>query len=73
VGSAEYMSTAELADLLGLTEAAVTYNARRGKIPGAHKPLGQWRYRRRDIELWLENSRFAGQPRLPLQQPKKPQ
>lgn len=57
MSATEYMSTGELAELLGVCRATITYQARNGKIPGAEKPLGHWRFRREDVEAWLGSFR----------------
>lgn len=62
----DYMSTGELAQLLGVSPATITYQARQGHLPGAEKPLGRWRFRRQEIEAWTRSFQASGQRSLPL-------
>ncbi|MCA9314336.1 MAG: helix-turn-helix domain-containing protein [Planctomycetes bacterium] len=47
----DYLTVADVAVLLQLSEKTVYRLAQRGDLPG-FKVGGSWRFRRRDIDLW---------------------
>ena len=47
---------ADLAELLGRTEAAIRSAHQRGSIPGAFTLLGRTAWHRADIEAWLDGA-----------------
>jgi excisionase family DNA binding protein len=47
----EYLTVADVAALLKLSEKTVYRLAQRGELPG-FKAGGSWRFRRRDIDAW---------------------
>ncbi len=50
----DIMTIREVADYLKLTEKTAYRLAAEGKIPG-FKVGGSWRFRRSEIEKWIEN------------------
>ena len=47
----EYLTVADVAALLKLSEKTVYRLAQRGELPG-FKAGGSWRFRRRDVDAW---------------------
>jgi len=52
------MTVKELAQYLRLDEHTVYRMARKGEIP-AYKVAGQWRFKRKLIEKWLEDKKVG--------------
>lgn len=52
----DILTLTELADYLKIAERTVYGWAQDGKLP-AYKMAGNWRFRRRDIDAWLETQR----------------
>jgi excisionase family DNA binding protein len=47
------LTAKELAKALRTSESTVSREARKGKIPGAHRVGGQWRFTEEIIDRWL--------------------
>jgi excisionase family DNA binding protein len=52
------LTLAELAQLLRVAEKTVYTMAQRGEVP-AFKVRGQWRFKRVDIDRWIEQQKEA--------------
>ncbi|MDJ0762985.1 MAG: helix-turn-helix domain-containing protein [Myxococcota bacterium] len=50
------MTVREVASYLSVTEKTVYRLAQKGKLPG-FKVAGAWRFRKRDIEGWIEEQK----------------
>ena len=55
----DILTLREVAGLLKVAEKTVYTMARRAEIP-AFKVRGQWRFRRRDIDGWIDRQQSAG-------------
>ena len=55
----DILTLREVAGLLKVAEKTVYTMARQGEIP-AFKVRGQWRFRRRDIDGWIDTQQSAG-------------
>jgi excisionase family DNA binding protein len=65
---ARLLTARELADELGLSAETVLRWTRTGRLPGFRLPSGQLRYRRDEIEAWLNDHATApgrGAPSTP--------
>lgn len=49
----EYLTVADVAAVLKLSEKTVYRLSQRGEVPG-FKAGGSWRYRRLDLEAWVQ-------------------
>jgi excisionase family DNA binding protein len=47
------LTAGELAKALRTSESTISREARKGKIPGAHRVGGQWRFTEEVIDRWL--------------------
>ncbi|MFZ5834186.1 MAG: methylation-associated defense system helix-turn-helix domain-containing protein MAD1 [Pseudomonadota bacterium] len=54
----EILTLPEVAQLLKVAEKTVYTMAQRGEIP-AFKVRGQWRFKRADIDRWIEQQKAA--------------
>ena len=54
----EILTLPEVAQLLKVAEKTVYTMAQRGEIP-AFKVRGQWRFKRQDIDHWIEQQKAA--------------
>ena len=52
------LSVREVASLLSVDEKTVYRLAKRGELPG-FKVAGSWRFRRDDLDGWIENQKAA--------------
>ena len=57
----EILTLPEVAQLLKVAEKTVYTMAQRGEIP-AFKMRGQWRFRRTDLDQWIEKSEDRSTP-----------
>ncbi len=55
----DILTLREVAGLLKVAEKTVYTMARQGEIP-AFKVRGQWRFRRRDIDGWIDRQQSSG-------------
>ena len=55
----DILTVREVAELLRVAEKTVYTMARKSEIP-AFKVRGQWRFRRRDIDGWIDRQQSAG-------------
>ena len=55
----DILTLREVAGLLKVAEKTVYTMARQAEIP-AFKVRGQWRFRRRDIDRWIDRQQSAG-------------
>lgn len=51
----------DVASYLNVTEKTVYRLVQRGELPG-FKVAGAWRFRRRDIDVWIEQQKAAISP-----------
>jgi excisionase family DNA binding protein len=58
---ARAMTVREVADYLNVNEKTVYRLAQRRELPG-FKVAGAWRFRRADIDMWIELQKKAGEP-----------
>lgn len=58
---ARAMTVREVADYLNVNEKTVYRLAQRRELPG-FKVAGAWRFRRADIDSWIEQQKEAGEP-----------
>jgi excisionase family DNA binding protein len=56
--SEDILTIRDVAEYLKVTEKTVYGLAQKGKIPG-FKVGGQWRFKREDIDQWLEDGKEA--------------
>jgi len=56
----EILTLTDVARLLKVADKTVYRFAQRGELPG-FKVGGQWRFRRQDLEAWIEQRRVGGQ------------
>ncbi|PID38747.1 MAG: DNA-binding protein [Proteobacteria bacterium] len=56
--SEDILTIREVAEYLKVTEKTVYGLAQKGKIPG-FKVGGQWRFKREDIDQWIEDGKEA--------------
>lgn len=54
----EFLTLPEVAQLLKVAEKTVYTMAQRGEIP-AFKVRGQWRFKRADLDQWIESQKIA--------------
>ena len=54
----EILTLAEVAQLLKVADKTVYTMAQRGEIP-AFKVRGQWRFKRADLDQWIERQKAA--------------
>ncbi|NVI98475.1 helix-turn-helix domain-containing protein [Myxococcus sp. AM009] len=57
--SDEILTLPEVAQLLKVAEKTVYSMAQRGQLP-AFKVGGQWRFKRVDLDAWIEEQKAAG-------------
>jgi excisionase family DNA binding protein len=55
------MTVREVAGYLNVDEKTVYRLAQRGELPG-FKVAGTWRFKKRDIEDWIERQKIASAP-----------
>jgi excisionase family DNA binding protein len=55
------MTVREIADYLNVDEKTVYRLAKAGKLPG-FKVAGTWRFRKGDIDEWIERQKLAAAP-----------
>lgn len=55
------MTVREIADYLNVDEKTVYRLAKRGDLPG-FKVAGTWRFRKGDIDEWIERQKLAAAP-----------
>ncbi len=55
-----YMTLKEVAELLKISERSVYRLAKDGKLPGFKPGGGAWRFRRSDVEAWVDDQIAAG-------------
>ena len=55
----EVLTLKEVAALLKIAERTAYMMVQRGDLPG-FKVGGQWRFRRKDIDAWMEEQKRAG-------------
>ena len=55
------MTVRAVADHLNVNEKTVYRLAQRRELPG-FKVVGAWRFRRADIDTWIERQKEAGEP-----------
>lgn len=60
----EILTLPEVATLLKVAEKTVYTMAQRGGLP-AFKVGGQWRFKRVDLDQWIEDSKRGAQPWSP--------
>ena len=58
----EILTLTEVAALLKVAEKTVYTMAQRAEIP-AFKVRGQWRFKRQDIDLWIDQQKSAASGR----------
>ena len=58
------MTVRQVAAYLNVNEKTVYRLAQRRELP-AFKVAGAWRFKREDIDLWIERQKSAGEPRSP--------
>lgn len=54
----EFLTLPEVAQLLKVAEKTVYTMAQRGEVP-AFKVRGQWRFKRTDLDSWIETQKAA--------------
>ena len=57
----EILTLPEVAQLLKVAEKTVYTMAQKGELP-AFKVRGQWRFKRDDIDTWIEQQKVALRP-----------
>ena len=62
----EILTISEVASLLKVAEKTVYTMAQKAQLP-AFKVRGQWRFKRSDLDAWIETQKFAvgNKPALP--------
>jgi len=58
----EILTLQEVAALLKIAERTAYMMVQRGDLPG-FKVGGQWRFKRNDIDAWMEAQKLAERPR----------
>lgn len=54
----EFLTLPEVAQLLKVAEKTVYTMAQKGELP-AFKVRGQWRFKRADLDVWVEEQKAA--------------
>jgi len=66
----EILTLPEVAALLKVAEKTVYTMAQRAEIP-AFKVRGQWRFKRQDIDLWIDQQKSAAAGHDGVEDPKR--
>ena len=61
MGTDEVLTLKEVASLLKIAERTAYMMVQRGDLPG-FKVGGQWRFKRADIDTWMEAQKLAERP-----------
>jgi len=61
MGTDEVLTLKEVALLLRIAERTAYMMVQRGDLPG-FKVGGQWRFKRADIDTWMEGQKLAERP-----------
>src|SRR2546422_10083479 len=62
----DWLTLGQAAKFLGVAQTTVRKWSDQGRVPAFYTPGGHRRYRRRDLELFVDRSGPSGQPRGPL-------
>jgi excisionase family DNA binding protein len=65
-GEPEWLTLGQAAKFLGVAQSTIRKWSDQGRVPAFYTPGGHRRYRRRDLELFVDRSGPAGQPGGPL-------
>ena len=65
-GEPEWLTLGQAAKFLGVAQSTIRKWSDQGRVPAFYTPGGHRRYRRRDLELFIDRSGPAGSPGGPL-------
>jgi excisionase family DNA binding protein len=65
-GEPEWLTLGQAAKFLGVAQSTIRKWSDQGRVPAFYTPGGHRRYRRRDLELFVDRSGPAGRPGGPL-------
>jgi excisionase family DNA binding protein len=65
-GEPEWLTLGQAAKFLGVAQSTIRKWSDQGRVPAFYTPGGHRRYRRRDLELFVDRSGPAGKPGGPL-------